>query len=267
MTRRKKIGLACGSGGFRGFAHIGVIQELQAAGLKIDFISGSSIGALVAAYYALYQEVDSLPEKIISLGKDKFFNFLDMGLKSGLISSQKFNKVLQTIFQDLKFSDTKIPLFINTTNLINGQQKIIHNGNLVSAIQASCSVPLLFNPVKINNQLLVDGALNDPVPINVLRQAGAKQVIAVNLYHQNEFINKKFNLATTTLRSSRILLYHLAQTKTKEADFIINPDLSRPVLKISLKVKDFFSPAMAKQAINLGRQATRRALPQIKKLL
>jgi NTE family protein len=265
MKFRKKIGLALGSGGFRGFAHIGVIQTLQKENIPIDYITGTSIGSLVAAYFSLYGEVDSLLEKIESLGKRNIFQFMDKSSFSGLLSQDKIAKHLEPIFSDHSFKDTKIPLQILTTNLRNGKLKTFSRGSIKLAVQASCAVPLIFNSVKVNNGLLVDGALCEPLPITNLKQMGADRIIAVNLYHQNEFTDKRFNLAHIALRSVRILLYNYSQEKAKEADIHINPDVSKQVIKAGLST--IFSKKLALEAILVGEKYAKKHLNDIKKLL
>ncbi len=263
--KKKKIGLALGSGGFRGFAHIGVIKVLQKENIPIDYIAGTSIGSLVGAYLSLYGEVDSLLDKIKSLGKRNIFQFIDKSAISGLLSQHKIAKHLDPIFAKDTFTETKIPLQIMATNLRNGKLKIFDRGSLKLAVQASCAVPLIFNPVKRNKELLVDGALCEPLAIEPLRQMGADKVISVNLYHKNEFTDKRFNLAHTALRSVRILLYNYSQIKAKEAEIDINPDISKQVIKAGLKT--VFSKQLALEAIKIGERAAEKNLRAIKKIL
>jgi NTE family protein len=265
MKNRKKIGLALGSGGFRGFAHIGVIKALQKEDIPIDYITGTSIGSLVAAYFSLYGEVDSLLDKAESLGKRNIFQFMDRSSMAGLLSQNKIAKHLDPIFSNYTFANLSIPLQIMATNLKNGKLKVFTRGNLKLAVQASCAVPLVFNPVKRAKELLVDGALCEPLPINSLYQMGADKVISVNLYHKNEFTDKRFNLAYTALRSIRILLYNYSQKKAEEADININLDISKQVIRAGLKT--VFSKKLALEAMQIGERATKKHLKEIKKLL
>jgi NTE family protein len=267
MLKRKKIkvGLALGSGGSRGFAHIGVIETLKKEGIKIDFISGSSVGALIAAYYATHENLDGFAEKLIELSKKGFFQFVDPHLKGGLLDQVKINTALQPFFGNKKFSDTKIPLKIAATNLNNGQPKIFDKGLLSAAVRASCAVPFIFEPLFGKNERLVDGGLSDPVPVQTLRKAGADVVIAVNLYHKNEFIDKKFNLATAVFRSTRVLLYHLSQEKIKAADLSVNPDISKQVIRAGMRY--LFSKEDSLEAIKIGEETAYQNMSKIKRLL
>ncbi len=265
MKTRKKIGLALGSGGFRGFAHVGVLKTLQENNIKIDYIAGTSIGSLIAAYYSLNNEVDTLLDKVNTLGKRNIFQFIDKSSFGGLLSQNKISKHLDPIFSNYTFSDTKIPLEIVATNLRNGKTKVFNKGSLKLAVQASCAVPLIFNSVKRNNEILVDGALCEPLPINNLYKMGADKVISVNLYNKNEFNDKRFNLAHTALRAVRILLYNYSQEKAKDADININPDVSIQVIEAGLKT--VFSKKLALEAIKIGEKHTRKHLKEIKTFL
>ncbi len=265
MKKRKKIGLALGSGGFRGFAHIGVLKVLIENNIKIDYISGTSIGSFIAAYYSLNNEVDTLLDKVDTLGKRNIFQFIDKSSFGGLLSQNKISKHLDPIFSKYTFYDTKIPLEIVATNLRNGKTKVFSRGSIKLAVQASCAVPLIFSSVKKNNEILVDGALCEPLPINNLYKMGADKVISINLYHKNEFNDKRFNLAHTALRAVRILLYNYSQKKADDADININPDVSKQVIKAGLKT--IFSKKLALEAIKIGEKHTRKHLKEIKKIV
>jgi NTE family protein len=263
--KEKTIGLALGSGGARGFAHIGVIKALEGADIKIGSLSGSSIGSLVAAYYALNKEIDGLIEDALKLLDSNIFRFLETGLKAGLLSQNKSIKALGLIFNDNKFSDVTIPLKLLATDLLNGEANVMEKGRLDLAVQASCAVPLVFNSVKKDNKRLVDGGLSEPVPVDVLKKEKIDAIVAVNLYHENEFVDKKFNLATVALRSNKILLHQLSREKCKEADITINVDLSKQL--ISSGFKHIFSKKQAMEAIEIGKEATKKIIPKIKKIL
>lgn len=266
MSMRPKIGLALGSGGFRGFAHIGVIQILQENNIPIDYISGASIGSLVAAFYSVNSNLDSLEDEVLSSKvKEKLPTLFDFGFRNGLVSGRKFEEFLEKMLGPKNFNDCKIPLEIVATDLIGGQAKILNKGKLALAVQASSSIPLVFEPVKYRGKLLVDGGLSNPVPVNLLQKMGAEKIIAVNLYHENEFINKSFNMPNIALRASRIVLHNLAKQSVLGADVVMNPDTSAYMQ--NNKYKKYFQPLIAKALINIGRREAKRYLPAIKKML
>ncbi len=261
---KNSIGLALGSGAFRGFAHLGVIQVLQEQEVSIDMISGTSIGALVAAYYALYGEVDSLEEKILDQ-KSRIFRFSDFGLRGGLVSGNRYEKFIEHLLGKHTFNDTKIPLRIVATELSSGRPYVFSEGKLATAVCASASVPVVFEPAKQQRSRFVDGALSSPVPVDVLRELGAKKIIAVNLYHRNEFTERKFTFTKVALRSVRIALYNLAQQAISDADLVLNPDTSYYVQHTS--PTQYFSRTIADQMIRIGRREANKKLIDLRKLL
>lgn len=263
-VRRQSIGLALGSGGFRGFAHIGVIQALQKHDIPISSISGSSIGALVAAYYAVHGEVDSLRDKILN-GKGRLFRLFDLGFRGGLVSGAKYEKFIEQLLGSQTFKDAMIPLRIVATELSSGQPMVFFEGRLATAVRASSSVPVVFEPVKQKHQRFVDGALSDPVPVQALKDLGESNVVAVNLYHRNEFVEKKFTFAKVALRSVRIAFYNLSQHSMISAAVRINPDASRFIQHLNLN--RYLSRDSADEMIKAGKRETEKSIEDIKKLL
>jgi len=165
----------------------------------------------------------------------------------------------------LDFSQTKIPLSIVATDLVSGQPVVFSQGKLAPAVHASISVPVVFKPVKFKNKLLVDGGLSDPVPVDLVKKMGADIVIAVNLYHQNEFNEKKFTMPTVALRSTRIALHNLAKIAVRKADIVLYPDTSDLIR--ATKINKYFDSIGTKKLIAVGARETFKHLPEIKKLL
>jgi NTE family protein len=262
---RKTIGLALGSGGLRGFAHIGVLKVLEKHKIPIDYLSGASVGSWVAAYYALTKDIKRFEREILSHPLDSLPMFFELSLTGGFINGSKLTTFLEKSLRHHGFSATKIPLEIVTTDLISGQPFIFKTGSLALATRASMSVPLVFKPVSYHNKLLVDGGLSNPVPCNLVRGLGADIVIGINLYHKNEFVERKFTMPNIMLRSTRIVMYNLAQVDVRAADVIISPDTS-PVIKVQGLGK-YFTKEVADRLIKIGEQAAEKAIPAIKKLL
>lgn len=265
MAQVPKIGLALGSGGFRGFAHIGVIQVLQENAIPIDYVSGASIGALVGAYFSVYTDLSLLETEIVMNKKYKLPALFDFGFRGGFVSGKKFELFLQRMLQQKTFQDCRVPLQIVATDLISGQAHIIKSGSLVSAVRASTSLPLVFEPFKDKGRLLVDGGLSNPVPVSILKNQGADKVIAVNLYHQHEFIGHHFSFSAIAIRSAQIGLHNLASCSLRSADVLLNPDTSAFIQ--ANQYKKYFDPDLARALIDVGRREAKRALPAIKKML
>jgi len=178
-----KIGLALGSGAARGLAHLGVLKALTEEGISIDYISGSSIGALVGAYFASKGEVTTLEEMILGVDWKKLTRLIDPNLAlmlKGLIHGQKVKELLRTIIGDIEFKDLKIPLAVVATDVSTGEEVMIKEGSVVEAVRASFSMPAIFVPVKHGRRFLIDGGVVNPVPVNVVRNMGATFVIACN---------------------------------------------------------------------------------------
>lgn len=265
---RKKVGLALGSGGIRGLAHIGVIKKLLEHNIPIDYIAGSSIGAWVGAHYALFQDIEKLEEYTLQKKKEKFFSFLEPTLSGGLIKGNKIEKLLNDWLDNANFENTKIPLKIVATDLITGKTTIFQKGKLSTAVRASISVPTLFKAFQFKNKLLVDGGISNPVPDDIVKKMGADIVISVNLdnYIKNEKFNEKNNkkLSSITQRSLNILRYNLSLHSTTNSDFIIEPHT--PVIGIE-SFKDYFSKNIPYTLVKNGAKETEKIIPELKKLL
>ncbi|MCD4741659.1 MAG: patatin-like phospholipase family protein [Desulfobacteraceae bacterium] len=179
----KKVGLALGSGSARGWAHIGVIRALAEAGVRVDYIAGTSIGALVGAVYAS-GGIDTLEEVVLQLDWKKIAYLSDVVFpKSGLIDGKKIAGFIQNHLKEINIEDLPLPFCAVSTDMTTGNEIAIKEGNIIEAVRASISVPGIFTPVKKNGVFLVDGGLTNPVPVSVVRQMGADFVIAVDLNH------------------------------------------------------------------------------------
>lgn len=174
----KKIGLALGGGGSRGFAHLGAIKALEEKGIKPNVFSGTSAGSIVAALLA----IEKTPDEIMDIMKDiKILDASQITLPvDGFASLHKLGTKLDEILDGKDFSDLKHKLYICASNLNTGKVEYICNGNVAKAIQASSSIPIIFTPVEINDQLYVDGGLLDNVPIMPLIEE-CEHIIAIDI--------------------------------------------------------------------------------------
>lgn len=265
MIKNKTVGLALGSGEFRGFAHIGVIRSLEKHGIPIDYLSGSSIGAWVAASYAIFKDSDKLETDLTDKPRENWAILLDFSWNGGLISGQKFSKFLESSLQHYSFSDTQIPLQIVASDLVTGKAHIFDKGDIAQAVRTSTSVPLVFKPMSYENKLLVDGGLCNPVPGNLLKAKGVDVVIGVNLYNRKEFTGNKLSVADIAIRAMRIFLYNLADESLRHCDVVIQMDLSK-YIKVS-SFSQYFTKKIAEEIIKIGEKETDKAIPHIKELL
>jgi NTE family protein len=176
----RRIGLALGGGVVRGLAHVGVLEALEEAGIPIDFISGTSAGAVVAACYAAGIEMHDL------MNFARRFSWLRLlrpvWPKRGLVSFAGMRQLLTRYLGDLAIEDLKLPLVIAATDIERGEPVYLRQGPLAPAVQASCSVPGFVTPVEWQGRWLAEGAMSDMVPVSILRQMGADYVIGVDIF-------------------------------------------------------------------------------------
>ena len=179
------IGLALSGGAARGFAHIGVIRTLAAAGIKPDVVTGTSIGAIIAGVYAAGC-LDDFEAWARHLTRRRVFGYLDFSLAgSGLIGGDRLFSQLDTVLGDRTFQDLPVRVAAVATELRTNHEIWLTRGRLVDALRASAALPGVFPPVRIGGRWLMDGALVNPLPISATRALGARLVIAVNLNADN----------------------------------------------------------------------------------
>lgn len=181
---RPKIGLALGSGSARGLAHIGVIRAVEEAGIEIDCIAGTSMGALIGAVYAA-GKLDELEAVFATFDWKKTLSFFDVVLpKSGLLDGAKVGELVRGLVHAKSIEALNMPFQAVATDIANGTEVVIGSGDVIEAVRASISVPGIFTPVRSGDRILVDGGLVNPVPVSAARAMGADIVIAVDLNHE-----------------------------------------------------------------------------------
>ena len=177
---RPSIGLALGSGGARGWAHIGVMRTLARAGIEPDIICGTSVGALVGGLH-LAGKLDALEDWARNLNKMRILSYLDLRVTGGVIGGQRLIAMMREHLGTTTLEELPLPFTSVATDLLTGHEVWLRKGDLVDVLRASISLPGLFSPVEIDGRWLVDGALVNPLPVSVCRAMGAHVVIAVNL--------------------------------------------------------------------------------------
>ena len=181
----KKLGLALGGGAALGAAHVGVLKALEELNIKPEFISGTSIGAFVAAHYAFGTPVNKIEEIALNL------NWLDVGgfklSKMGLLSNERLGKKVLDQIGKVTIEESNIPLAMIATDISRGEKFVLKEGPLYKAIMASTCLPGIFVPVDWDDMMLVDGVLCENVPVSPLRGMGAKDVIGVDLTTNRDY--------------------------------------------------------------------------------
>ena len=257
--KKPKIALALGGGSARGLAHLGVLKVLEKHNIPIHIIAGTSIGAIVGSLYAKEKDTNKLEELAVITNNRRVISLLDFSFQSGLISGKKIMNYLKEELQGETFKDLKIPLIIVSTNLKTGEPVYFHKGNLLTAIRASISIPLVFSPVIYNKQILVDGQLSEPVPVSAALSQGADIVIAVNLDSEERMSKDiKPSFKEVANKTTKILLYQLSKSNSEKADVVISPGLD---------YRSSISFSEAKNFIKKGEQAAEKQIPKIKALI
>ena len=178
---RPKIGLALGAGAARGWSHIGVLRELAAHGIVPDVVAGTSIGAVVGACYAA-GKLDAIETFARSMTKRRVFTFMDLSFSGmSLIGGERLRAALEKELADLLIEDLPVSFAAVATEVGTGHEVWLKRGALAPAVRASYALPGIFEPVRIGDRWLFDGALVNPIPITVCRALGADFVIAVNV--------------------------------------------------------------------------------------
>ena len=181
MSKKKKISLVLGSGGARGYAHIGVIEELLEHGYEIKSISGSSMGALIGALYAC-GKLEEYKEWVLGLDLLDVAKLVDFSFTgAGMIQGDKVFAVIEKMIGDIIIEDLPIPFTAVATDLIKQKEVWIQKGNLIDAVRASVAIPTIFTPKKIRERYLIDGGVLNPLPIAPTVSDDTDITIAVNL--------------------------------------------------------------------------------------
>jgi NTE family protein len=177
----KRVGLALGSGGARGAAHVGVLKVLEREDIKVSAIAGSSIGAMVGGAYAAGLPLARIEEEWLTANRPRLLrSFLPTFPRAGLSSGAGLRRYLREVLGDVGIEHLPTPFAAVATDLDTGEAVVLRQGPLVEAICASTAIPGIFQPVRLGGRLLVDGGLVEPLPVRICRELGAEIVIAVD---------------------------------------------------------------------------------------
>jgi len=224
---KNKVGLALGSGAVRGYAIIPIIKKLEKEGIEITAVSGSSVGALIGAYYSIHQEVDSFMNISKNLTRKDFLKLVDLNNPTAsIIKGKKIKDFLADNYLENKtFDDAKIPLYICVTDLIQKKPVYFHQGDLLDSVMASISIPGIFPPYKIGNKAYTDGGVLDPVPVKPLLEQGMKKIIGINLTGFKRGKNKRESggLLADLMNSFYMMMEQLAKEPDDKRIFMLNP--------------------------------------------
>ncbi|MCK9615437.1 MAG: patatin-like phospholipase family protein [Candidatus Omnitrophica bacterium] len=260
------IGLALGSGGAYGFAHIGVLRVLEENHIPIDIICGSSIGSVIASLWALGKTPDEIEKFMIEFAK-KLNLFSVRGFSfpfKGLWRAKYLENILKKVFKDKTFYDLKHPLKVVVFDFLRKEAKILEDGPLYKAVAASCALPGVFEPINFKNRMLLDGGVLNPLPTKVLLNYGADKIIAVNVTPSQEEIieeydkKNKFHILDFIFGSIETMQRQFIEQAVTVADCVIHPNFGTLRWLEFEKVQDF---------IKKGELATVNKLDELKKMI
>lgn len=260
VVGRPKVGLALGSGAARGWAHIGVIRELEEAGIRADIVTGTSAGGVIAAFYAA-DALDAAEKFARSYRSVRVtFSYMDFSIgKGGLVAGRRFESFLEDHLPVRKFSELKKPLGLVATDLAMMEEVHISSGAIIPAVRATVAVPGFLSPQVVDGMQLVDGGLLNPVPVSLARKLGADIVIAVDL---NSTITRREPKSLTGIMGrtidtmmNRVRLENFSRTPP---DCLIEPVLAD---------FGFMDYHRTDEAIEKGRLAAKASLGHIQRTL
>ena len=249
-----RIGLALGGGAARGFAHVGVIQVLEEAGIRPDMVVGTSAGSLVAALYASGRNGAQLQQVAESLEEAALTDWTLPIFGRGALKGEALARYVSSLVNHKLIEEMPMPLGIVATDLGSGQGVLFRRGSTGTAVRASSAVPSVFQPVTIAGRDYVDGGLVSPVPVGFARQMGADLVIAVDISSSPEGQATGDSLQIL-LQTFAIMSKSINRFELKEADVVVRPALA------GVKSADFTAK---RRSIEAGRRAMQQALPQLR---
>lgn len=252
--RQARIGLALGGGAARGFAHVGVIQVLEEAGLHPQLVAGTSAGSLVAALYASGKTSQELRRVAETMEEAEITDWMLPILNRGALRGEALAKYVNGQVGGKSIEQMKIPLGIVATDLRNGEVVTFRRGNTGSAVRASSAVPAVFQPVRIGEREYVDGGLVAPVPVRQAREMGANFVIAVDISSDPEG-SQTGDTFQILMQTFTIMGKSINTLALREAEFVVRPSLS------GVKSADF---GARRRSIEAGRSAMLAMLPQLR---
>ena len=254
-----KIGLALSGGGTKGLAHIGVIKVLDKNNIPIDFIAGTSAGAIIGGIYASGTPIRVLEKKILSMKRFDFLSFiLDFSKPhGGVVEAKRIMKFIESLIEERHIENFKIGFAAVSADIANFKEVIIDSGDVLSAIRASIAYPGLVKPVKIKDAVLVDGGIINNFPMDVLAKKNVDFIIGVNFKPISKMKDISYkNVVWKSLKMMELFLTHYRNKDIKNC-IVLEPNVSG-ISTFSVSEK------LARKAIRAGEREAKKMLPEIK---
>jgi NTE family protein len=256
-TSNPGIGLALSGGAARGIAHIAVLDVLEQEGVPIHGIAGTSAGSIVGALYCAGMTLSEIKGILLNTKWKDILKFTVP--RTGLISSDGIYRFMEDILPVKRFSDLPLPFAAVATDLRTGDKAVITAGSIARAVQASCSLPVIFTPTEINKRTLIDGGVASQVPVRTVRDdLGIKRVIAVNVNYRALELEQFDNIVTIAAHLSALWASRNAREEEKLADVVI---------QVNARGIPLYDLSKARELLRRGRKAAEGLLPEIRRLL
>lgn len=250
LKKNKHIGLALGGGAVLGAAHIGVIRALEEAEIKISYITGTSIGAVIASLYAFdksWQEIKNIALEV------KWLEISGMKIsKYGLLSNDKIGELISSHLGPVNIEDSSIPLAVVATDISHGKKIMLDHGRLSTAVKASACLPGIYAPIEYNDSLLIDGGIMENIPVPSLEKLGAEYTIGVDLFAKHNF-QKPENIFELLINTVDLTMVNARNIQAGQADLLIEPDLARFNIYDTDQISDLIEQGYisAKKTLNM----------------
>jgi NTE family protein len=257
FNKNQKLGIALSGGATLGAAHIGVLQILERAGVRPDYVAGTSAGSLVGALYCAGLPLNDLADLFLNM---KWPTLLKLSLTKplALFDISPMDAVIKKTIGDIYFEDLKIPFACVVCDLMTGERIVLDHGPLAPAIRASSSVPGIFLPVEYEGRMLVDGGLVDNLPIEQIRAMGATFTIASDVSNRGETSARPANIFEVLQTMFNIMQDRGALPKSEDCDCYIRPDVTK---------YSCWGFSDADKILEEGKKAAELALPKLTKFM
>ncbi|MBN2654511.1 MAG: patatin-like phospholipase family protein [Nitrospirae bacterium] len=250
-----KIALVLGAGASKGFAHIGVLKVLESNNVPVHMIVGTSAGSFVGSLYAYGFNSFQLQQISFNIQRNDITDFTVPD--NGFLKGEKLEEFINKMVAKTLMENMRIPFYAVASDVLNGSEVVFAKGNTGQAVRASCAIPGVFRPVKINDRYYVDGGVVSPVAVDAAKRLGADVVIAVDISSKPE-VKTVESTMETIMQSVSIMYSRISHYQTKNADIVIRPRVGH------ISSSDF---SMRHEAVMEGEKAAQESMPQIKSLL
>lgn len=255
MSGEKKVALVLATGGARGLAHIGVIEELIRQNYIISSVAGCSMGAVVGAAYASGYW-NECKEVLSGISNRSIFRFIDFCLhRKGVIRGVKLYKKMEDIFSDTRIEDLRIPYTAVAVDIINQQEVVFREGRIIDALRASISLPFIFKPYEFNSMSLIDGGILNPLPLDRVSRTTDDILVGVSVGAKKKEL-KTYNKFSLLMDSAAMIV----QTNIRKSCIENKPDL---MIEVPVGDYSIFNFKKYTELVEEGAKATRRVLQTI----